>query len=57
MVFPWCVVGCVAGAVGVLDFIDTVSALLAAPGIPTGPEQLSLAGSSLNTTPQSGSIG
>jgi hypothetical protein len=41
----------VAGAVGVLDVFDTVSALLAAPGIPAGPVQLSLAGSSVNTQP------
>jgi hypothetical protein len=46
------VVYCAAGAVGVLDVIDTVSALLAAPGIPAGPVQLSLAGSSINTQPQ-----
>jgi hypothetical protein len=42
------IVGCVAGGVGVLDVIDTVSALLAAPGIPAGPVQLSLAGSSVD---------
>jgi hypothetical protein len=36
-----------AGAVGVLDVIDTVSTLLAAPRLPEGPVQLSLAGSSV----------
>jgi hypothetical protein len=50
------VVGCVAGAVGVLDVIDAVSALLAAPGIPSGPVQLSLAGSSVDAGELSGQL-
>jgi hypothetical protein len=40
----------------VLDVVDTVSALLAAPGIPTGPVQLSLAGSSVEPGELSGQL-
>jgi hypothetical protein len=47
---------CSAGPVGVLDVIDTLSALLSAPGIPQGPVQLSLAGSSVEAGELSGQL-